>query len=101
MVSPQSLDRLLAGRLDHHIGLELQQRFQVLNDRDLAADCLLRCLGTARPDQHAHDVDGGLLLLEDIEQHLADGAITDQRDFQPLFASPSTIPRDDALRRRL
>ena len=77
--------RLLAGRLDHDVGPELQQRLQEFHDGHLAADLLLRRLGAARPHQHAHDIDGGLLLGEHVEQRLADGAVADQRDFQPLL----------------
>ncbi len=77
--------RLLARRLDDDVGLELQQRLQRFHDRNLAADLLLRRLGPARTHQHAHDVDGGLLVAEDIEQHLADGAVADQRDLQFLL----------------
>jgi hypothetical protein len=87
--------RLLARRLDDDVRLELEQRLQGFDDGDLAADLLLGGLRAALAHQHAHDVDRGLLLLEYVEQHLADGAIADQRDFQPLFLrhfSPPNSP---------
>ena len=44
-----------------------------------------------RAHQHADNVDGRLPFLEDVEQHLADGAIADQRNFElPLDSMPET-----------
>ena len=37
---------------------------------------------------------GGLLLLEDVEQHLADGAVADQGDLEPLLFFAMPIPRE-------
>ena len=93
--------RLLARRLDDDVGLELEQRLQRLDDRHLAADLLLRLLGAARADQDAYDVDVGLLLAEDVEQGLADGAIADQGDLEPLLPGHAVPPRIPEKRRTI
>ena len=93
--------RLLARRLDHDVGLELQQRLEGFDHRHLAADLLLRFLGAPGPHQDTDDVDGRLLDGEDVEQGLADRAVADQRDLEPLLLGHVIPPREDAQSARL
>ncbi len=85
MVSPQSRTACWLAASTTTSGLSFSSAFRSSTTATFLPELLLRRRDAAFPHQNAHDVDGRLLLAKHVEQHLADGAVADQRDFQPLF----------------
>src|ERR1700720_4250280 len=80
MVSPQSRTACWLAASTTTSGLSFKSAFRDSTTATLRPTFF--CVALARP---APDVDGGLLFGKHVEQRLADGAVADQRNFQPFL----------------